>query len=73
MTTATSPSPKSIRTVSPAKPRVSGLTIRTTAPSGWYDPDGAGWESETATLYESPRATKGRPAIVVETIDEPDH
>jgi hypothetical protein len=73
MTTATSPSPESIRSASATKAGVSHVTIRGTASFGWYDPDGAGWESDTTTLFEAPRATPARPSIVVETVDEPDH
>ena len=38
-------------------------TTRMTTPTGWYDPDGAGWESEATLRFESFRAAPGRAGL----------
>ena len=43
--------------------------IRTTVPSGWYDPDGAAWEAESPPAIEALRASPMRPAILLEAVD----
>jgi hypothetical protein len=47
--------------------------VRTVVPSGWYDPDGAAWESETLPATEILRAAEIRPMILVEGADPIDN
>ena len=45
-------------------------TGRPPAPSGWYDPDGAAWEAESPASAEAWGATRIRPPIRVEGVDQ---
>ena len=62
MTTAT---PRPVNTREPATDRQSATRGRSASTqAGWYDPDGAAWEPESADAFEALRATT-RPRIHV--------
>lgn len=65
MTTA-APRPTERARTGSAPDLVDALSKRTTGGSGWYDPDGAAWESEAMESFEAPRVTPVRPAIRIE-------
>ncbi len=70
MTTATQRPADRRRSGSPTDVADAFTALATTGNSGWYDPDGAAWESETVATFEARRATPVRPAISVEGAGE---